>query len=62
MMSDDGLERLRDVDAIYFGAVGAPDIPDDVILWGLRLRMPSPSPAEASPTDRDLLERRPRPR
>src|SRR5262249_2636438 len=37
MMPANGLQRLRDVDAIYFGAVGAPDIPDHVTLWGLRL-------------------------
>jgi tartrate dehydrogenase/decarboxylase/D-malate dehydrogenase len=37
MMPADGLEQLREFDAIYFGAVGAPDIPDDVTLWGLRL-------------------------
>jgi tartrate dehydrogenase/decarboxylase/D-malate dehydrogenase len=37
MMPADGLERLQGFDAIYFGAVGAPDIPDDVTLWGLRL-------------------------
>ena len=37
MMPADGLDRLRDFDAIYFGAVGAPDIQDDVTLWGLRL-------------------------
>jgi tartrate dehydrogenase/decarboxylase/D-malate dehydrogenase len=37
MMPEDGLERLGTFDAIYFGAVGAPDIPDDVTLWGLRL-------------------------
>jgi tartrate dehydrogenase/decarboxylase/D-malate dehydrogenase len=37
MMPADGLDRLRPFDAIYFGAVGAPDIPDDVTLWGLRL-------------------------
>jgi tartrate dehydrogenase/decarboxylase / D-malate dehydrogenase len=37
MMPDDGLARLKGFDAIYFGAVGAPDIPDDVTLWGLRL-------------------------
>jgi len=37
MMPEDGLDQLRDFDAIYFGAVGAPDIPDDVTLWGLRL-------------------------
>ncbi len=37
MMPTDGLDRLRRFDAIYFGAVGAPDIPDHVTLWGLRL-------------------------
>ncbi len=37
MMPADGLARLRGADAIYFGAVGAPDIPDHVTLWGLRL-------------------------
>ena len=37
LMPADGLEQLRTADAIYFGAVGAPDIPDHVTLWGLRL-------------------------
>jgi tartrate dehydrogenase/decarboxylase/D-malate dehydrogenase len=37
MMPDDGLEQLKAADAIYFGAVGAPDIPDHITLWGLRL-------------------------
>ena len=32
-----GLERLKRCDAIFFGAVGAPDVPDHVSLWGLRL-------------------------
>ncbi|HEY5899570.1 MAG TPA: tartrate dehydrogenase [Burkholderiales bacterium] len=32
-----GLERLKRFDAIFFGAVGAPDVPDHVSLWGLRL-------------------------
>ncbi len=31
------LAQLRGIDAIYFGAVGAPDIPDHITLWGLRL-------------------------
>ena len=34
---DGGLEELREFDAIFFGAVGAPDVPDHVSLWGLRL-------------------------
>jgi tartrate dehydrogenase/decarboxylase/D-malate dehydrogenase len=37
MMAEDGLETLRRFDAIYFGAVGDPAIPDHVTLWGLRL-------------------------
>ena len=37
MMPADGLETLRPFDAIYFGAVGDPAVPDHVSLWGLRL-------------------------
>ncbi|MDB5370965.1 MAG: tartrate dehydrogenase [Roseomonas sp.] len=37
MMPADGLERLKRFDAIFFGAVGAPDVPDHISLWGLRL-------------------------
>src|SRR4051794_31164217 len=37
MMPEDGLDQLRNHDAILFGAVGVPDIPDHVTLWGLRL-------------------------
>jgi tartrate dehydrogenase/decarboxylase/D-malate dehydrogenase len=37
MMPSDGLEQLKAFDAIYFGAVGAPDVPDHITLWGLRL-------------------------
>ncbi|NKX43573.1 tartrate dehydrogenase [Roseicyclus persicicus] len=37
MMPADGPERLKAFDAIYFGAVGAPDVPDHITLWGLRL-------------------------
>ena len=32
-----GLDRLKSFDAIFFGAVGAPDVPDHLSLWGLRL-------------------------
>jgi tartrate dehydrogenase/decarboxylase / D-malate dehydrogenase len=32
-----GLDQLKGFDAIFFGAVGAPDVPDHVSLWGLRL-------------------------
>src|SRR3954466_11289526 len=37
MMPADGLARIKNHDAIFFGAVGAPDVPDHVTLWGLRL-------------------------
>src|ERR1051325_7790028 len=32
-----GLEKLKAFDAIFFGAVGSPHVPDHVSLWGLRL-------------------------
>jgi len=35
MMPDDGIEQLRDSDAIYLGAVGFPGVPDHISLWGL---------------------------
>lgn len=35
MMPEDGIEQLRDFDAIYLGAVGAPTVPDHISLWGL---------------------------
>ena len=37
MMPEDGPEQLKGFDAIFFGAVGAPDVPDHITLWGLRL-------------------------
>ncbi|TIO05128.1 tartrate dehydrogenase [Mesorhizobium sp.] len=37
MMPEDGVAQLKSFDAIFFGAVGAPDVPDDITLWGLRL-------------------------
>ncbi len=37
MMPSDGLDQLKPFDAIFFGAVGDPDLPDHVTLWGLRL-------------------------
>ena len=42
LMPEDGLEQIRNHDAILFGAVGAPDVPDHVTLWGLRLAICQP--------------------
>ena len=35
MMPEDGLETIRNHDAIFLGAVGYPGVPDHVSLWGL---------------------------
>ncbi|MDG1387962.1 MAG: tartrate dehydrogenase [Halioglobus sp.] len=35
MMPEDGIDILREFDAIYLGAVGFPGVPDHVSLWGL---------------------------
>lgn len=35
MMPDDGIEQLRDSDAIFLGAVGFPGVPDHISLWNL---------------------------
>jgi tartrate dehydrogenase/decarboxylase/D-malate dehydrogenase len=37
LMPEDGVAQLKAFDAIFFGAVGAPDVPDHISLWGLRL-------------------------
>ena len=34
MMPDDGADQLRKFDAILFGSVGAPDVPDHITLVG----------------------------
>src|SRR6187200_527559 len=39
MMPADGVDALRDEDAILFGSAGDPHIPDHVTLWGLRLKI-----------------------
>ncbi|KAK6081502.1 tartrate dehydrogenase [Seiridium cupressi] len=39
---DGGLDSLKKHDAILFGAVGAPDVPDHISLWGLRLAICQP--------------------
>ncbi|KLT42433.1 tartrate dehydrogenase [Cutaneotrichosporon oleaginosum] len=38
----DYIEILKQHDAIFFGAVGAPDVPDHISLWGLRLAICQP--------------------
>jgi tartrate dehydrogenase/decarboxylase/D-malate dehydrogenase len=35
MMPENGLDQLRNFDAIYLGAVGYPGVPDHISLWGL---------------------------
>ncbi len=42
MMPAKGRDLIRNHDAIFFGAVGAPDVPDHVTLWGLRLAICQP--------------------
>jgi tartrate dehydrogenase/decarboxylase / D-malate dehydrogenase len=37
MMPADGLDRLRESDAIYLGAIGHPSVPDHVSVWELIL-------------------------
>ena len=37
MMPEDGLAQIEGFDAIFFGAVGDPQLPDALTLWGLRL-------------------------
>jgi tartrate dehydrogenase/decarboxylase / D-malate dehydrogenase len=39
MMPPDAIARLNEVDAILMGAVGRPDIPDHITLWGLILEI-----------------------
>ncbi|HUR88707.1 MAG TPA: tartrate dehydrogenase [Ramlibacter sp.] len=39
MMPDDGLDAIRNADAILFGSAGDPHIPDHITLWGLRLKI-----------------------
>ncbi|WP_158816234.1 tartrate dehydrogenase [Methylocapsa sp. S129] len=42
MMPQDGRDQIKNHDAIFFGAVGAPDVPDHISLWGLRLAICQP--------------------
>jgi tartrate dehydrogenase/decarboxylase/D-malate dehydrogenase len=39
MMPANGLDDLRNKDAILFGSAGDPGIPDHITLWGLRLKI-----------------------
>jgi tartrate dehydrogenase/decarboxylase/D-malate dehydrogenase len=39
MMPEEGLDPLRNKDAILFGSAGDPHIPDHITLWGLRLKI-----------------------
>ncbi|MFZ0525296.1 MAG: tartrate dehydrogenase [Xanthobacteraceae bacterium] len=42
MMPENGRALIRHHDAILFGSVGHPDIPDHITLWGLRLAICQP--------------------
>ena len=42
MMPADGRDQIRNHDAILFGSAGAPDVPDHITLWGLRLAICQP--------------------
>ena len=39
MMDEDGLKKLNNFDAIYLGAVGSPDVPDNISLGDLLLKI-----------------------
>jgi tartrate dehydrogenase/decarboxylase / D-malate dehydrogenase len=40
MMPEDGLERLKDFDSIFLGAVGNLKlVPDHISLWGLLIKI-----------------------
>ena len=39
MMPEDGLDRLKDSDSIFLGAVGWPGVPDHISLWGSLILM-----------------------
>lgn len=39
MMDEDGIEKLKNFDAIFLGAVGYPGVPDHISLWDLLLKI-----------------------
>ena len=39
MMPEDGLKQLSEYESIFLGAVGQPDVPDHISLWGLLIPM-----------------------
>jgi tartrate dehydrogenase/decarboxylase/D-malate dehydrogenase len=41
-MPEGGLDLIKGHDAILFGSAGAPDVPDHITLWGLRLAICQP--------------------
>ena len=38
-MDDDGIEQLKEFDAIFLGAVGFPGVPDHISLWDFLLKI-----------------------
>lgn len=39
MMDEDGIDKLKEFDAIFLGAVGYPGVPDHISLWDLLLKI-----------------------
>ena len=42
LMPENGRDQIKGHDAILFGSAGAPDVPDHITLWGLRLAICQP--------------------
>src|SRR5665647_2106247 len=53
MMPPDGLEKLKKFDAIYFGAVGAPDVPDHITLGATVADLPGVRSIRQCSADQD---------
>jgi tartrate dehydrogenase/decarboxylase/D-malate dehydrogenase len=55
-MPPDGLDLIKGHDAILFGSAGAPDVPDHITLWGLRLAICQPFDQYANVRPTRILE------
>jgi tartrate dehydrogenase/decarboxylase/D-malate dehydrogenase len=61
MMPADGVDIVRDLDAVLLGAVGSPDVPDHITLWGLLLALRQQLDLWANVRPARLLEGTPSP-